>query len=150
MASQTIQTVFFDLGDTLVKVPKVWLPGADALLQSLKSRGYRLGIISNTPGLTSRAAIFGLLPDDFDINLFKPALVLFSSEVGLEKPNPEIFEKAVERAGHAAGECLYCSENLVETLVAQHAGLLSIRVQTAPNSDLDTIEEKLDKFHSLI
>lgn len=47
MAS-TIRVIFFDLGDTLVRVPKIWLPGAQALLAALKQRGIRLGIISGS------------------------------------------------------------------------------------------------------
>lgn len=150
MSSPQIQLIFFDLGDTLVSVPNVWLPGAKGLLASLKLTGMRLGIISNTPGLPNRQAILDLLPDDFDLNLFEPALVLFSSEVGLEKPRKEIFQKAVALALLPAGQCLYCSENLVETLVAQHVGMRSIRVQTNPHSDLASIEPTLTKFHSLL
>jgi hypothetical protein len=87
-----IQTIFFDLGETLVTSPRLWLPGAQALLASLKQKGVRLGIISNTGKLAPRQTILDILPTDFDMNLFEPALVLFSSEVGIKKPRKEIFE----------------------------------------------------------
>ena len=57
----SIQVVFFDLGETLVTAPRTWLPGARALLASLKTNGLRVGIISTTPGLADRTAILGIL-----------------------------------------------------------------------------------------
>jgi FMN phosphatase YigB (HAD superfamily) len=47
-----ITVVFFDLGETLVTSPRRWLQGAQALLNSLRQSGFRLGIISNTEDLT--------------------------------------------------------------------------------------------------
>jgi FMN phosphatase YigB (HAD superfamily) len=145
-----IQAIFFDLGETLVTSPRRWLPDAQALLASLKQKGVRLGIISNTGNLASRQTILDLLPPDFDMNLFEPALVLFSSEVGIEKPRKEIFEKAVRRVGIPASLCLYCSESIVETLVAQHVGMRSTRVQPPPRSDLATLEQRIAEYQSNI
>jgi FMN phosphatase YigB (HAD superfamily) len=145
-----IQAICFDLGETLVTSPRQWLPDAPALLASLKQRGMRLGIISNTGNLSSRQAILGLLPPDFAINLFEPALVLFSSEVGVAKPRKEIFEKAVRRVGIPASQCLYCSESLVETLVAQHVGMRATRVQPPPRSDLATLEQRIAEYQASI
>ncbi len=150
MAASQIQILFFDLGDTLVTAPKTWLPGAKALLASLSAKAIPLGIISNTTGLPNRAAILNLLPTDFDLGFFDPNLVLFSSEVGIDKPNKAIFQLAVTRAAKPAATCLYVSENIVETLVAQHAGLRSLRVQVAPNNDLASLEQNLAKFELAI
>jgi len=145
-----IAVVFFDLGDTLVTAARQWLPGAKVLLKSLRHNGFRLGIISNTPGLTTRAEILNLLPTDFDPAVFETNLTLFSSEVGKEKPQKAIFVEAVARSGKPAGQCLYCSENIVETLMAQEAGMRSIRVQVAPNSDLNVLQQKIFDFQALI
>jgi hypothetical protein len=81
-----ITVVFFDLGETLVTTPRQWLPGAKVLLNSLRQKGFRLGIISNTPGLTTRSEIYNLLPTDFDPAAFEAILTHFLSEVGKEKP----------------------------------------------------------------
>jgi FMN phosphatase YigB (HAD superfamily) len=145
-----IQAIFFDLGETLVTSPRRWLPGAQALLASLKQKGIRLGIISNTGNLAPRQAILDILPTAFDMNLFESALVLFSSEVGLQKPRKEIFEKAVSLVRIPAGQCLYCSENIVETLVAQHVGMRAMRVQPPPNSDLATLEQRISDYQANI
>jgi FMN phosphatase YigB (HAD superfamily) len=146
----TLQAIFFDLGDTLVSSgTRTWRPGAKALLASLGSQGFRLGIISNTTGLTSRTDILALLPADFDIAAFDSTLVLFSSEVGVTKPDKAIFDKAVAAAGVAASECLYCSENLVETLAAQRSGMRAVRVQPPPGSDLAVLEAAILAYLSL-
>jgi FMN phosphatase YigB (HAD superfamily) len=138
----SIRAIFFDLGDTLVRSPRTWLPGAKAALFSLKSSGFRLGIVSNTTGLLIRTAILNILPTDFDISVFEPTLVLFSSEVGFEKPKRAIFDKAVSAAGIAAAACLYCSENPVETLVAQGVGMGSLRIITG-SDDITKLESYL-------
>lgn len=144
-----ITVVFFDLGDTLVNSTRHWLPGAKLLLNSLRQKGLRLGIISNTTGLSHRADILKLLPVDFDPSAFEAKLILFSSEVGKEKPQNAIFLEAVARAGRPAKECLYCSENIVETLMAQEIGMRSIRVQSPPNNDLSMLQQKIQEYQVL-
>jgi FMN phosphatase YigB (HAD superfamily) len=147
----TISVIFFDLGDTLVTTrPRAWLPGAQALLKSLGEAGFRLGIISNTGDLATRDAILDLLPAGFDLAVFEEQLVLFSSEVKREKPDPLIFKEAVKRAGVPANQCLFVTENIVDTLMAQHVGMRTIRVQTAPNSDLAELQQTIMKFQDLI
>jgi FMN phosphatase YigB (HAD superfamily) len=145
-----IKVIFFDLGDTLVTAQRQWLPEAKPLLQSLRQPGLRLGIISNTTGLNTRAKILNLLPNDFDLSIFEASLTLFSSEVKIDKPQKAIFLAAVERTGGPASECLYCSESIVETLMAQECGMRSIRVQTSPNSDLGLLQKTLQKFQALV
>jgi len=145
-----IVVIFFDLGETLVTKPRQWLRDAKALLDGVRQQGLRLGIISNTGDLTTRAQILDLLPTDFDLTRFEPVLTLFSSEVGMEKPHKAIFEEAVRRAGVPASQCLYCSENIVETLMAQHVGMRSIRVQTSPNSDLAALQQRIADFEALM
>jgi FMN phosphatase YigB (HAD superfamily) len=145
-----IAVVFFDLGETLVTRERQWLPGAKVLLNSLRQKGFRLGIISNTGDLTPRAEILKLLPTDFDPATFEAILTLFSSEVGKENPLKAIFEEAVARAGRPANQCLYCSEDIVETLMAQEAGMRSIRVQTIPNSDLNVLQQRILDFQALL
>ena len=53
------------------------------------------------------------------------------------------------RSGRPAGECLYCSEDIVETLVAQRVGMLSVRVQTKPNSDLNVLLGRIQAFQAI-
>lgn len=81
----------------LEKTPWHWedeKPFEDAAetLEALKKRGYHLGIIANqVPGTAQRLDAWGLLKC-FDV-------VAASAEMGVAKPNPLIFEKALELAG---------------------------------------------------
>jgi FMN phosphatase YigB (HAD superfamily) len=135
--------VFFDLGMTLVgKDTTKWVPGAKALLQQLGAANLRLGVISNTGNL-SRAELQSRLPADFDWDIFDPTLILLSSEVGVEKPSLDIFRLAISRAGVSAAQCLYCSEDLLETLAAQHVGMSAARIVPPPRGDLRKLEQAL-------
>ena len=87
-------------------------------LETLARRGYRLGIISNSNG-TLRAHLEGLgMSDRFE-------MILDSSEVGVEKPHPEIFRIALEQAGRAeAGRALYVGDvYAIDVLGAAGAGM---------------------------
>ena len=144
-----IRVVFFDMGETLVTSGRRWLPGAEQLLLGLRQDGFRLGIISNTATL-SRPEILQILPTNVDLTQFEQSLTLFSSEVGKAKPERAIFEEAVGRSGLSAQECLYFSENIVETLMAQEAGMRAVRVQVRPNSDLSVLRQQIRAFQDLI
>jgi putative hydrolase of the HAD superfamily len=81
----------------LKKTPWHWedeKPFEDAAetLEALVDRGYHLGIIANqVPGTAQRLDDWGLLKY-FDV-------VAASAEMGVAKPDPLIFEKAIELAG---------------------------------------------------
>ncbi len=137
-ATPKIAALFFDLGETLVTgAPPSWVPGARALLNELKSRGVPLGVLSNT-GSMDRASLASQLPSDFSFGDFAPNLVVLSSEVGMEKPDPRIFREAIRRAG-TAGDSLFCTEDAAHALAAQLAGMRSLRVMPPPNSDVGDI-----------
>lgn len=101
------------------------LGSAQALLVSLRTRGYRTGIVANSwpePGRLLRADIqrFGLagLLD----------VIVFSPEVGARKPQPEIFLYALAALG-------------VDPLAAMYVGdRLDTDVQGAANLGMTTVQ----------
>ena len=136
----SIKVVFFDLGDTLVTGKtgrKKWIPGAVGVLEGLRNKGVRVGIVSNTADFT-REQLLEILPEDFSFDLFEAELVVLSSEVNVTKPDPAIFRKAIERTGAVPGEALFVGENLVETLAAQGIGMRAARVCDFP-ADWETL-----------
>ncbi len=136
----SFQAVFFDIGDTLV-ANRQWLPGARQLLADLRSQGMRLGLVSNT-GELNRDELSQLLPEDFDFSWFQEAMVLLSSEVGVEKPALSIFMMAISHAGCSPWETLFVAETIEETLAAQAAGMQAIRICHTPD-DFGKISELL-------
>jgi putative hydrolase of the HAD superfamily len=73
-------------------------------LPKIRQLGLRMGIVSNfAPTLK------GILEDKGILSYFDPVIV--STEVGLEKPDPAIFELALERSGLEAKDILYIGDH---------------------------------------
>jgi putative hydrolase of the HAD superfamily len=105
-----------ELGRFLEAEHEAWEPArvlgatTHALLESLRSRGLRLGLVSNAfdPGW--------LLHRDLEQMGIAERIdhAVFSSEVGKRKPHPEIFERALEALEVAPGEALFVGDRLYE------------------------------------
>jgi putative hydrolase of the HAD superfamily len=81
-----------------------------ALLESLRERGLKLGLVSNAfdPGWLLHRDLQQMgLADRLDF-------AVFSSEVGKRKPHPAIFERALEALGVAAADAVFVGDRLVE------------------------------------
>jgi len=137
------QTVFFDIGDTLVSgADGIWLPGAKNAVAGLLSVGYRVGLISNTGNL-SRSEVERLVPDGFFDEFNEDELLILSSEVRAEKPGIEIYEIAIDHAAVVATACLYVGEKQTEVAGAQAAGMKALRICDAA-TDLPQIQQLLN------
>jgi putative hydrolase of the HAD superfamily len=81
---------------------------SQALLESLRARGLKLGLVSNTfdpPDLLHRdMARFGLAA--------RVDAIVFSSEVGFRKPRPEIFRRALGILGVEPEAALFVGDSL--------------------------------------
>lgn len=83
--------------------------------------GCRLGVISNGSSTQQRQklASVGIL-DRF-------AAVLISGDIGVAKPQPEIFQAACEAVGASPSDCLHVGDRLdVDALGARDAGLTGV------------------------
>ena len=81
-----------------------------AMLESLRSRGLKLGLVSNAfdPGWLLRRDLEQMgIAERIDF-------AVFSSEVGKRKPHPEIFERALAGLGASASESLFVGDRLFE------------------------------------
>lgn len=88
-----------------------------ALLEALRARGLRLGIVSNAvdpPWLLHRDL------DELGIAERVDAAV-FSSEVGRRKPDPAIFERALELLGVEAARTAFVGDSLVHDVAGAAA-----------------------------
>lgn len=79
-------------GQLWVDVPPE-VPGA---LAALKARGHRLGVVSNSNGTVKAKLVEVGLGGFFEV-------MLDSAEEGVEKPDPEIFRRALARMGVEGG-----------------------------------------------
>lgn len=98
---------------------------ADALARA-RERGIVLGVVSNSDGRVDDALRAAGLRDYFDV-------VVDSSIVGVEKPDPRIFLAALEQLGVAAGDALYVGDVFeVDVAGARAAGMAAALV--GPNA----------------
>jgi len=118
------------------KPERTWkaFPEAARVLRELRNRSFGVGLISNWDS-SARAVLesAGLL------NLLDPIVV--SSEVGVSKPDPEIFRIALERAGVRAEECLYVGDNYYDDVVgSRRAGMASCLINRYGTQGIEEIE----------
>jgi len=131
---------------------QIWsrvLPETPPYLDDLRARGYLLGVISNSIGTIEEQLTRLELARHFQF-------IIDSAVVGVEKPHPEIFSLALERAGVAPGEAMFVGDTYSTDMGgAQLAGLhgtLIDRVGAYPNAEsprimtLPELDRVLEKF----
>lgn len=86
---------------------RVMVPNGAMVIRELHARDYRLGLISNV--ITSQE-----IPDWLDKEQLTPyfSSVALSSQLGIRKPDPQIYHIAAQRAGVAPHRCVYVGDNL--------------------------------------
>lgn len=90
-------------------------------LEELRNRGKHLAVVSNDRSFTPGSTLSWLgIRDLFDH-------LLTSDEVGIEKPNPEIFAKASELFGRPISDIIYVGDDPVRDVYGAHqAGIQAI------------------------
>ena len=135
---QRIQNLCFDLELNLAaedikmmanSVANAWQkhipldPEAHSVLQTLH-RSKKLALVSNfdhPPHVHSVLSELNLTPY-FDS-------VVISAEVGIKKPDPRIFDTALEQTGIKPEEVIYVGDTEDDTKAARAAGIVPIRIQ---------------------
>ena len=99
-------------------------PGTLETLAQLKDRGYTLGVVSNADGRVEEFLRYVGITKYLDF-------VVDSGIVGVEKPNPRIFEIALERGGVRKDEVVHVGDVYeVDVLGARAAGIEPIMIIT--------------------
>ena len=120
---------FFDLKKTpWHNEDETLFPDAIPTLTKLKHQGFKLGIIANQkPGMRERLKNWDILKY-FD-------MLAISSELGMEKPDPEIFKWALEQANCPAPNAAMVGDRLDNDIVpANQIGMYTIRVLRGPRA----------------
>jgi putative hydrolase of the HAD superfamily len=116
-----------------VDAPLPLRAGALKILTALQARGYRLGVISNTiqPGPFMDATLTrnGLLS-------FFPVRI-YSSEVGVPKPHPDIFRAALDAMRVRPERAAHVGDRMTADVAgAQTAGMRAILIEVAHRPEL--------------
>lgn len=114
-------------------------PESFSILLYLKSQGYKVGLITNGKELKQweKLVRLGIYPFFDD--------VVTSESVGVEKPDPEIFNIAMERLGVTAGTSLMIGNNFdADILGACKAGMQSMIINSKITPDQQKIIDDMD------
>ncbi len=106
------------------------VPGATlSTLDQLRLAGWRIGLVSNVTPDAPDQWRESKLPPYFDA-------VAFSSELGVAKPDPEIYLSACRALGVAPAECVYIGDGADNELAGATAlGMYAIRTTEHADSD---------------
>lgn len=105
-------------------------------LRELKKK-YKLGIISNGRSVKQREKLIRLGIQNF-FNI-----IIISEEAGFEKPNSEIFKKAIEEAGCNAEEAVMVGDR-EEDMSAKNIGMKTINIKNIDN--FEELKEEVDEL----
>ncbi len=101
--------------------------GTPDALDRLRKAGYRLGVVSNSDGRAEEALAAAGLRAFFEV-------VVDSQLVGVEKPDPRIFQLALEQLGIPAADALYVGDIYeVDVVGARRAGMAVVLVDPLAN-----------------
>jgi HAD superfamily hydrolase (TIGR01662 family) len=129
---------------------EVWRPAhealgsAQALLDSLRSRGIKTGLVANSwpdPARLLRADVeaFGLT-EQFDV-------IVFSEEVGVRKPQPEIFLYALRQLGVDPENAMFVGDRLdTDVQGAAQVGMATVQALWFRADDIPGIEPDFMAF----
>jgi putative hydrolase of the HAD superfamily len=93
------------------------------VLRAARRRGHELAVFSNAPrDLAAAVAVRA------EMALFET--LVFSSEIGLTKPDPRAFAAALRRLGRTSGEVLFIDDRAANVAGAREAGLRALHFRS--------------------
>ena len=119
-------------------------PESFSILLYLKSQGYKVGLITNGKEIKQweKLVRLGMYPFFDD--------VVTSESVGVEKPDAEIFNIAMERLGVTAGTSLMIGNNFdVDIMGACNAGMQSMLINSELTGEQKEVLEEMGCSHSV-
>lgn len=111
-------------------------------LSKLKSEGYKLALCSNSIRNSVNLMMeLSNLRQYFDIT--------FSNEdVTRPKPDPQIYQLAMEKLGSSPDQCLVVEDNVIGIKSATDAGAFVLRVQSPQEVTYDTVKKAIKNVES--
>jgi len=131
--------------------PPRLVEGAGETIQTLRERGYRLGIVTSGTERRVKREI-----EQLNLTSMFEALIC-NEHIVNKKPHPEGLEKAIQLMGSARDACLYVGDAPEDVRMGKNAGLVTVAVRSAyptsrnllsenPDIHLESIDELLLHF----
>jgi len=101
------------------------------IMQSLRQQGHRVVVLSNTNRLHT-----GFWPDEYPEVAQSADKIYLSQQMGMRKPDAEIYLKLLEEEGFSAEDAIFFDDNADNIKGAERLGITSILVtdkQTIPD-----------------
>lgn len=124
----------------------VWLEGSAltswpemlSFVEELRAKHISTAVLSNTVKPMSKLARAAHLYDSFDH-------VVLSDEIGLVKPDIEIYRYAIDKLGVKASECIYVDDLPNNLVPAKDLGMHTVLATDDPAQTISDISRLLDK-----
>ena len=123
-------------------------PDTIPTLKLLKKKGFHLGIISNLNKSSQIPLRYKRLEEYKIRNLWD--VIIISGEIGISKPNPEIFLKSIGKLnGVSPSESIYVGDSFIfDVRGAKSAGMIPVLLDS--NLGMDYKCNKISSFKDLI
>lgn len=111
-------------------------------LAALKSKGYKIAVCSNS------------IRETIDLMMEKAGLdnyldfIVSNQDVKEGKPNPEVYERAINYFGFQAAECLVVEDNENGIRAAKAAGTHVLKVENVTQTNLENILTRIHQIES--
>ena len=132
------KAIIFDFYGVIYQLPTVGID-ADmmAYIESLKSSGHAIGIISNAESDIFKKSCFKEYPNAR--TLFDS--VVLSSDIGIEKPDIGIFKHALSELGIEAQDAVFIDDTRDNVLAAESLGMKGMHF-----TSLHLLQEELKEY----
>lgn len=113
------------------------------MLEELKKRNIKIGLISNCFSEEAKVIRESVLAPCFDV-------MCLSYELGMRKPEPEIYEECIKRLGVKAEECLYVGDGGSSELeAAREFGMTALQAVWYLSSREDWPSKRKEEFEQV-
>lgn len=121
------------------------MPGVPETIRQLKARGFILGIVTDT------AFTFSKKLNWFDQHGFGRVwdTVISSKEIGVRKPSPDMYDKAIAQIGVRAEEAVFVGHKKTELDGARAVGLRTVAFNYEPEAVADAYIEQFQDLLTL-
>jgi putative hydrolase of the HAD superfamily len=101
------------------------IPGARQAVRTIQARGYRVAVVSNSDGTVAEALALAGFAGTFEV-------IIDSSNVGISKPDPGIFEMALQSLEVPAASAWYVGDSHYHDMGGARAAGLAVGVLIDP------------------
>ncbi len=121
---ETVDELVGAVAELYLSRPWVPMAGAAEALLALQRAGFRLAVVSNATGTIEQQLLEGSVCSVSGDSCARVEVVIDSDVVGVEKPDPRIFELALDAIGAERTSCVYIGDtNFFDVRGARAAGI---------------------------